>query len=169
LSVCEELRRRGSTAWIIFLTATNNVNQIELALDSGADDYVTKPFDVRELSARVRRALRRSGTALQPELRVGDVILDVSKRTLNVNGQIVALTPKESGMLEYLMRHPNKLVSTNKLLAAVWPSNSASSGGTVRTFMRNLRLKLDAAGKEDLIKTVLGAGYTIEISAARAR
>lgn len=164
ISVCDEYRRMGGTSWVIFLSEMRQIDQIEVGLDSGADDYMIKPFDLRELSARIRRALRRSGTELQPELRIGDVVLNVSRRTLTVNEQTVALTPKEAALLEYLMRHPNKFVSTRKLLAAVWPSGCTASGGTVRTFMRNLRQKLDAAGKCNLIKTVLGSGYTIEIA-----
>ena len=147
IDVCDEYRRTGGTSWVIILSDMPHVEHIEAGLDAGADDYISKPFDIRELAARVRRALRRSGTEIQPKLRIGDVLLDVSKRTLTVNEQSLSLTRKEAALLEYLMRHPNRFVSTSKLLAAVWPSGCTSSGGTVRTFMRNLRQKLDAVGK----------------------
>jgi OmpR-family two-component system manganese-sensing response regulator len=164
IEVCDQYRKMGGMSWVIVLSELTQVDELEEGFDAGADDYMSKPFNVRELSARVRRALRRAGTPVRPELRIGDVVLDVSVRMLRINEQMISLTPKETALLEYLMRHPNKFVSTSKLLAAVWPSGSTASGGTVRTFMRNLRMKLDSAGKFDLIKTVLGSGYTIEVA-----
>ena len=162
LDVCREYRKLGGTSWVIFLTGMGQIDHKETGLDAGADDYLVKPFEIRELAARVRRALRRSETQFQAELKIGDVALDVSTRIVTVSAHTVRLMPKEAALLEYLMRNPNKLASTKKLLSAVWPSESEVSEGTVRTFMRTLRQKLDGAGKEDFIKTVLGSGYTIE-------
>lgn len=162
IEVCKEYRKRGGTAWIIFLTGKSKLDDKENGLDAGADDYMTKPFEIRELAARVRRSLRRADTSFQAELKIGDVSLNMSSRTLTIAEQVIHLMPKEAALLEYLMRNPNKPADTNKLLSAVWPSGSGVSNGTVRTFMRFLRQKLEAGGKHDFIKTVVGSGYIIE-------
>ncbi|MBS2006407.1 MAG: response regulator transcription factor [Cyanobacteria bacterium SZAS TMP-1] len=163
LEICGQYRRSGGGAWVIFLTGNSAIKYKEAGLDAGADDFVTKPFDIRELSARVRSALRRANTVFQAELKIGNLTLNTSKRTAQVDGgEELHLMPKEAAVLEFLMRHPNKVFGAKALLDAVWPSDSEVSEGTVRTFIKNMRRKLDAAGKPDLIKTVPSLGYTIE-------
>jgi len=162
IEVCRRYRQRGGNAWVIFLTGKSGVDDKENGLDAGADDYLTKPFEIRELSARIRSALRRTESTFQSQLKINDLVLNTADRTLCVNQATVRLMPKEAALLEYLMRNPNKLSNTNKLLSAVWPSDSGVSNGTVRTFMLSLRGKLEQLGKKDFIKTVPGSGYIIE-------
>lgn len=103
LEVCTRYRKDGGKSWIIFLTGKEDVSDKEQALDLGGDDYVTKPFHIRELSARVRSALRRPTENFQSALKIGDVTLDVSRRTMLVNEDGSRLMPKEVSLLEYLM------------------------------------------------------------------
>jgi len=162
IDVCRRYRKSGGSSWIIFLTAQGEIDDKEKGLDVGADDYLVKPFEMRELAARVRSALRRSDPHFQAELRIDDVVLDLAGRTLRINDSSLRLMPKEAALLEFLMRNPNRFFGTKKLLASIWPSESEVSEGTVRTFMRTLRQKLESVGKADFIKTVLGSGYIIE-------
>jgi len=160
--VCRQFRKSGGTTAIIFLTGMGDINSKEHGLDIGADDYLVKPFDTRELSARIRSVLRRPAGLLPSEVRIRDVALDTKTRTLIVGGCTHRLMPRECALLEYLMRHPNRIFGSKSLLDAVWPSDKEASTETVRSWMRNLRQKLSAAGKEDLIKTIPGSGYIIE-------
>ncbi len=161
LEFCRAYRKSGGTSWVIFLTGMSSVANKITGLEEGADDYLAKPFEIRELSARINSGLRRAGQRYTPLLRIDDVELDLNSRKMKVGEQEVRLMPKEIALLEYLMRNPGCTFSTKVLLASVWPSESDASEGTVRTFLLNLRKKLAAAGKPDFIKTVLGSGYTI--------
>ncbi len=162
IEVCNQYRKSGGMSRIIFLTGREDVADKEAALDMGGDDFVVKPFHIRELSARVRSALRRPADTFQAALKINDVTLDVTRRTMIVNETDCRLMPKEVALLEYLMRHTNQVFGTKKLLSAVWPSDSGASEGSVRTSMHTLRKKLETAGKPDFISTVLGEGYTIK-------
>ncbi len=162
LEVCLEYRRSGGTTPIIFLTGQGAVDQVEGGLDAGADDYLVKPFEFRVLAARIRSLLRRPPRLLPIELVVNGITLDCQERTISVDGKEFHLRPKESSLLEYMMRHPDVHCSSQELLDAVWPSDTSASPDTIRTWMRNLRKTLAKAGKEDFIKTTLGSGYVIE-------
>jgi DNA-binding response OmpR family regulator len=162
LEVCKRYRSTGGRTPIIFLTGKGEIDSKEQGLDSGADDYLVKPFDVRELSARIRSILRRPPEMLPTELVMRGVSLELETRTMVAGDRRVHLMPKECSLLEFLMRHPNRTFSAKALLDAVWPSESDASEETVRTCMKTLRQKLNKAGREDLIKTVLGSGYVIE-------
>jgi OmpR-family two-component system manganese-sensing response regulator len=161
LEVCKSYRQTGGTGCIIFLTGKNDIISKEQGLDTGADDYLTKPFDVRELAARIRTVLRRPHGLLKSELRLNEVVLDIKARKVNAHGTEVHLMPKESALLEYLMRHPNRAFAAKDLLNAVWPSDKEATSDTVRSWMRNLRAKLDTVGCKDLISTVSGSGYMV--------
>jgi DNA-binding response OmpR family regulator len=163
LEVCQQYRRGGGSTYIIFLTGQHDINSREGGLDAGGDDYITKPFEFRELAARIRSVLRRPAGLLPTELLIDDLRLDPKSRTVTVGEKSVHLMPKESALLEYLMRHPNTNFDSQALLDAVWPSDSEASKETVRTWMRNLRQKLLTLGKEDFVKTKLGSGYIIEV------
>jgi DNA-binding response OmpR family regulator len=162
LEVCRRYRKNGGDSWIIFTTGEGDVQHKEEALDHGADDYIVKPFDIRELAARVRGALRRSVTRLEPKLKIDDAVLLADERKVIINGIPHQLTGKETALLEYLFRNPTGVFGTKHLLAAIWPSSSEASEGTIRTIMYTLRAKLEAAGAPNLVKTVLGAGYTVK-------
>lgn len=162
VDVCRNYRKGGGQAPIIFLTGKGDIPSREEGLDSGGDDYLVKPFDIRELSARVRSLLRRPKGILPTELVVQEVALRLEDRTVSFQGQSVHLMPKQCALLEYLMRHPNRPFGAKALLDAVWPSDSEASEDTVRTCMKTLRRQLGSLGKEELIKTVLGSGYLIE-------
>lgn len=162
VEVCRRYRAGGGTAWIILLTGKNALAEKEEGFESGADDYLTKPFYMRELLARIKSALRRSHAHFQAELRIGDVLLTLATQTCAVGDVSAHLTPKEAALLEFLMRNPDRLFSTKKLLESVWQSDSDVSEGIIRTYIRALRQKLAALGKPNFVKTVLGSGYLIE-------
>jgi DNA-binding response OmpR family regulator len=161
LDVSRQYRKAGGKVFIMFLTGMSEIENIEEGLQY-ADDYLTKPFDPRELSARIRSALRRPAELLPNDTTIGDVTLDKSLLTMIVSGTSVQLRRKEFLLLEYLMRHPNHACTPQTLLDAVWPSNSSASIETVRTWISNLRQKLASAGKDNFIKTIPGAGYQVE-------
>ncbi|MCA0315325.1 MAG: response regulator transcription factor [Candidatus Melainabacteria bacterium] len=162
LEVVKQYRKQGGAAPIIFLTGRGEIDNREQGLDCGADDYMVKPFDVRELSARIRSLLRRPKGLLPTELAIKGVKLELETRTVKVGEQSAHLMPKQCALLEYLMRHPNRPFGAKALLDAVWPSDSEASEDTVRTCMKTLRRQLSTLGKEDFIKTMLGSGYLIE-------
>lgn len=164
LHVCQRYRAAGGKAPIIFLTGEGDIDHKEAGLNSGADDYLVKPFEVRELGARIRSVLRRPKELLPTELRVGDVSLDPPTRSITYGTTQIHLMPKECALLEYLMRHPNHCFSAKALLDAVWPSDAESNEDTVRTCVKTLRQKLIKLGKPDLVKTVPHAGYKVELS-----
>jgi len=161
LDVCREYRKSGGKTPILFLTGMGDISFKEAGLDSGADDYLTKPFEVRELGARLRSLLRRPNTLIVQELKVNGVVLEVENRSVSNGDKSARLMPTECAVLEYLMRHPDQSFSTKALLDAVWTSQSEASEESVRTCMKTLRFKLGKIDKKDLIKTVLGAGYSI--------
>jgi OmpR-family two-component system manganese-sensing response regulator len=161
LDVCRRYRGAGGQAGIIFLTGKSDIPSKGEGLDSGADDFMIKPFDVRELGARIRSLLRRPRTVFSV-LKIGEVELKAETRMLTVRSKTIILMPKQSALLEYLMRHPNRPFSAKQLLDSVWPSDAEASEETVRTCMKTLRQQLSALDKKDFIKTLYGAGYLIE-------
>lgn len=159
--VCQEYRKKGGQAPIIFLTGQNDISFLERGLGAGADDYLTKPFDIRELAARLQSLLRRRGS-FAPELKAGNLTLKPELNQLHVGSEIVTLRPKETALLEYFLRHPNRIFSAQQILDAVWSSDSTATANTVRTWMGLLRHKLAPLGHKDLIRTVAGAGYVLD-------
>jgi two-component system copper resistance phosphate regulon response regulator CusR len=160
--VCKRYRGSGGQAPIIFLTGKEDVQSLELALGYGADDYLVKPFDIRVLNARVKALLRRAGNPIVPVLKIQDLVLDPEGSSITVGDQTVRLRAKEKALLEYLMRHPNRVFSSQQLLDAVWPADSDAATTSVRTWMGFLRHKLAEVGRESLVRTVLGSGYIID-------
>ncbi len=164
LEVCKQYRAGGGQSYIVFLTGHASIEHKEQAFAAGADDYVTKPFDIREVLARMR-SIRRRALMYTPEtLSVAGVTLNPETRMVSHGDKSVHLTAKESSLLEYLMRHPDRPFNAQKMLNAVWPSESDVSVETVRTWMRYLRIKLESIDCPDYIKTVAGAGYVVEAS-----
>jgi two-component system phosphate regulon response regulator PhoB len=162
LEVLKRYRSNGGKTPIIFLTGQGEMDFKLEGLEAGADDYMTKPFDVRELSVRIKGILRRPPDMLMTELTARGVVLKVESRRLVAGSEQITLRPRECALLEYLMRHPNRCFSAKALLDAVWPSDSNSSEDSVRTCMRILRGRLSSIGRDDLVKTVLGSGYIVE-------
>lgn len=160
LDVCKRSRQSNVAAAIIFVTAKSTIQDKEHCLDAGGDDYLVKPFDMRELSARVRSLLRRPSSLLPAQLSLSGIILHPKSRTVTINDATITLTKKESALLEYLMRHYNRTFTARELLDGVWTSETGSEEA-VRTCIKTLRRKLEAAGRYEFITTVAGAGYGV--------
>ncbi|MBX9666471.1 MAG: response regulator transcription factor [Candidatus Obscuribacterales bacterium] len=159
LEVLQQMRSRNNRTPVIMLTAKDSEDDKEKGLDSGADDYVTKPFSLRELSARTRAALRRSSQAAKTVLTAGDVELDPISRTVTRGSVEVHLEPREFNLLEFFMRHPQQVFSADALIDRVWPSDTLISTDAIRTYIKILRKKLD---NEKSIQNVRGVGYKFE-------
>lgn len=153
----QEYRSAGGNAPVLMLTGKNSPEEKEMGLDSGADDYLTKPFSVKELTARIRALLRRPQEVNNNELRAGDIVLDSKSRKVNLNGQAVILLPKEIQLLEFMMRHPNQVFSAEEILNRVWSSESESTLEAAKSTMKRLRKKLDPEGI--YIRTKHGVGF----------
>ncbi|MBS2007543.1 MAG: response regulator transcription factor [Cyanobacteria bacterium SZAS TMP-1] len=162
LDVCTAYRARQGRSFIIFLTGQGDIENKEKALFAGGDDYIVKPFDVREVYARISSVMRRSLVIADKLLTVQDVTLDPESRQVSVGDKKVQLTVKEAAMLEYMMRRPDQPFTAERLLTAVWPSETETSIDSVRSWMRLLRQKLASIGKLEFIKTVVGTGYVVE-------
>lgn len=162
LELLKRHRQAGGMSLALFITGKGDIDSKEKGLEIGADDYLVKPFDMRELSARLKSIMRRPQFILPDELRVGEVMLNPSLHKLKIGEKEIRLMPKESALLEYLMRHPNRVYSSKDLLDAVWPSEKEATTDTVRSWMRNLRKKLGTAQREDFVKTIPSSGYVIE-------
>ncbi|MBI5172481.1 MAG: response regulator transcription factor [Candidatus Obscuribacter sp.] len=162
LDVCKAYIHTGGLAKIIFLTGRGDIVDKESALDLGADDYVTKPFEVRELAARVRSVLRRPGGTGPCHLQFGSIVLDPALRTVCCGDRIERLMKREALILEFMMRHPNRVYSSLELSKQLWSSAEEVTPETVRSWMRNLRTKLRAVGAGEVIKTIPRTGYVLE-------
>jgi DNA-binding response OmpR family regulator len=142
------------------LTGKNAISEKEAGLDSGADDYLTKPFNMKELSARLRALLRRPAGVVENVLKVRDIEMDPARYLVTKAGTEIQLLPKEFSLLEFFMRHPNQVFSSDALIQRVWHSDSDATGDAIRTCLKRLRKKLgDNDEKEPIIQTVHGVGY----------
>jgi DNA-binding response OmpR family regulator len=144
---------------VLVLTARDALDQKVRALDAGADDYLTKPFALDELLARVRAITRRADQATADQIELGGIRLDLHSRRVEVDGSSVDLSAREFALLEYLMRHAGQVVSRIQILAAVWEYDFDPQSNVVDVYIRYLRRKIDRPGEESLIETVRGAGY----------
>lgn len=162
LEVCRQLRTEKPDLLILMLTARDKLEDKVTGLDLGADDYMVKPFHFEELAARVRALLRRDLRIREPLLQCDDLKLDPAARIVWQDKQQLDLTRKEFGVLEYLMRHPNEVISQEKLLEHVWDINADPFTNTVRVHISSLRHKLDDDPENPLyIETVIGQGYRL--------
>lgn len=169
LDVCRQLRRQSATRAIpiVMLTARGEEGDRIRGLDSGADDYVTKPFSPRELVARVRAVLRRARPALAEEqLSFADIVMDLAAHRVTRAGRRVHLGPTEFRLLRYLLEHPGRVFSREQLLDAVWGSDVYVEPRTVDVHIRRLRRALNAERGADPIRTVRSAGYALDDAAA---
>ena len=161
IEVCRTLRGRGLRTPILMLTARDAVEDRVLGLDSGADDYLVKPFAFAELLARVRALTRREPTALGVVLEVGDLVFDTTTREVSRQGTPIELTTKECSLLEFLMRHPNQVLTRTMIAERVWNYDFDNATNVIDVHIRNLRRKIDDLFPAKLIQTVRGAGYKI--------
>ena len=162
IQVCRDLRAKKVNSPILMLTAKDTVEDRVKGLDTGADDYLVKPFAFSELLARVRALLRREGMLKSPELRVADLTLNTLTRQVWRGQRPIELTTKEYVILEYLMRHPNVVVTRTMIEEHAWDYDFDSLSNLVDVYIRRLRRKIDDEKDDGLIQTVRGAGYRLK-------
>lgn len=163
LEVCKELRDRNNLTPIIMLTAMNSVeNRIE-GLDAGADDYLTKPFEFQELIARIRALTRRAhGNSPSETLGFGDISMDLKRKVVVRSGQVIHLTAKEFGLLEYFLRNPDRVLSRADIAQAVWNINFDTNTNFIDVYVTYLRQKLQINPEaKQVVQTVRGMGYVL--------
>jgi len=165
-AVCRELRARAFRTPILMLTARDAVDDRVAGLDSGADDYLTKPFDFKELLARLRALLRR-GTDLRPPIaRVADLALDTASHAVERAGKIVSLTAKEYALLEFLVLNEGRVVGREQIAQHVWDESFDPFSNVIDVYVKRLRAKLDSGHNPRLIHTRRGEGYLLSADAA---
>jgi two-component system OmpR family response regulator len=162
IEVCKQFRAKGGVTPVIMLTGHDTLSDKEKGFDSGADDYLTKPFAVKELSARIRALMRRPQVANDAVLQAGDIQLDPAGHKVFKNGIEIELLPKEFALLEFFLRHQQQLFSPENLLQRLWEPGGDSTVETVYTYVKRLRSKIDTDKKHSMIKTVYGMGYRFE-------
>ena len=161
LEICQQLRSQGRTTPVLFLTAKDTLDDRVKGLDAGADNYIVKPFELRELLARVRALLRRSTTtdaSASQRLRVASLELDLDNQLAYRDGRLIDLSEKESQLLEYFMRRAGQLLTHEQIYQHLWEDEQPSSN-VVPALIRLLRRKVEAKGEAPLIHTVYGKGY----------
>ncbi|MEH2081257.1 MAG: response regulator transcription factor [Nostoc sp.] len=162
ITLCKRLRAASSNALILMLTARDTTSDKIIGLDAGADDYLVKPFELKELAARIRALARRSLEMRLPILIYGNLQLDPATQQFTYTDKIISLTPKEYMILEYFLRHPNQVVTRSAILDTLWEFDKSPGEGSIKTHITNLRNKLKATGSsENLIENVYGIGYRL--------
>ncbi len=163
LDVCRDLRRKRVNTPILMLTARDAVEDRVAGLDSGADDYLVKPFAIEELRARLRALLRRESDDKTGQLKLADLILDPATHFVQRGGQPVDLTAKEYGLLEYFMRNPNRLITREMAESHIWNYDYQASSNVIDVYIRRLRRKIDDPFEIKLFETVRGSGYRLRV------
>lgn len=165
LDVCKSLRNQRINTPILMLTARDALEDRVAGLDSGADDYLVKPFALEELRARLRALLRRESSNRGSTLEVDSLSLDPATHFVEREGQPVELTSKEYALLEYMMRNPNRLITREMAESHVWSYDYDGASNVVDVYIRRLRRKIDDPYSHKLIETVRGAGYRLRMPA----
>lgn len=164
LSVIEQLRAKRKQTPVLILSARHTVDDRVKGLQAGGDDYLTKPFAFAELLARLQALLRRAGGATEPtRLAVGDLTLDLLSRKVERGGRTLELRPREFALLEYLMRHPGRVLSKTMILSHVWGYNFDPGTNVVDVLVSRLRDQVDEGFDRKMIHTVRGAGYVLKV------
>lgn len=163
ISLCKELRKKKIHTPILLLTAKSQVVEKVNGLNSGADDYLTKPFSFDELLARIRALLRRKGTIVQTTLSIDDLTMDVAQFEVKRGREIISLTGKEFSLLEFLLSKKNQIVTKDSIIQHIWNFDADILPNTVEVYIKKLRDKIDTKfpEKKQLIKTVRGFGYKL--------
>ena len=162
ITVCKNIRNQGNVTPIILVTAKDTLQDKIQGIDSGADDYIVKPFAVEELLARVRMILRRPTSFTHDVLQVQDVIMDIQKHTVTIDDKNISLTQKEFVILEYLLRNAGVVISREQLLEHCWDFAYDAFSNITDVYIKQLRKKLHDSN-EKYIKTIRGTGYTFQI------
>ncbi len=162
--VCRELRAKQVSVPVLMVTAKDSIEDRVTGLDSGADDYLTKPFAFNELLARVRALMRRDTLFKTPKLQARDLLMDTLTREVWKGQRKIELTAKEYSILEYFMRHPNIVITRTMIEEGSWDHDFDSLSNIVDVYIRRLRSKIDDEGEGSLIQTLRGAGYRLSIA-----
>jgi DNA-binding response OmpR family regulator len=166
VDICRRLRERGTPVRIIMATARDGVSDRITGLDTGADDYLVKPYSVGELIARLRALLRRPLATLPVIYRAGDLELDTATRVARRGGRTIELTTKEFMVLEYIMRNAGRVLTREQISEHAWDANYDPFSNVIDVYIARLRKKVDAPGEAALIETVRGAGYRLAVPVA---
>ncbi len=162
MDVLRWMRRHQIDTPVVMLTARGDVEDRVFGLDSGADDYLVKPFSYEELLARIRVVTRRNSSHRTSVLTVGDLTMDTASHTVTRQGRAISLTSKEYMILEYMMHHPNMLLTRSQLEERAWDSSFEGGSNIVDVYIRYLRRKIDDGFETKMIQTVRGRGYRLE-------
>jgi DNA-binding response OmpR family regulator len=161
IQILQRLRNKGMITPILMLTGRTGVEDREAGLDSGADDYLVKPFHFKELLARVRALLRRATPQVSNILKASCLVMDTKTLTVTKDGEEIKLARSEFALLEFLMRHPNEVFSAESLISRVWPTDNAVSSESVRTCVKRLRQKIGDYKGQPIIQTLHSIGYKL--------
>lgn len=161
LDICTRLRKTGVKVPIIMLTAKDEILDRVTGLNAGADDYLIKPFSIEELLARVKARMRRMYPEVSDSLQFADVTLNHLSREVDRSGQKIQLTAKEFDLLEFILRHPQQVLTRDQILAAVWGYDFMGDSNIIEVYIRALRIKLEANNPKRIIYTVRGVGYVL--------
>lgn len=164
IDLCQRIRARKAEVPVIFLTGKSDLADKELGFGAGANDYLTKPFHMKELSLRVKALLRKPAVVEPSVLKVGRLVLNPATHQATCDGAALHLTKIEFGLLEELMRNPGKLYTSASLLEKFWVNAAERSPESLRTCLKKLREKIDVEGQPSLIKNIHGVGYKLEAS-----
>ncbi|WP_353932276.1 two-component system response regulator RppA [Okeanomitos corallinicola TIOX110] len=163
LEICQQIRTQGKTTPVLFLTAKDTLDDRVQGLDAGADDYLVKPFELRELLARVRALLRRAGidhhSNTTGRLVVADLELDVENQIAYRQGKMIELSQKESSLLQYFMENSGQLLTHHQIMQNLWTNSEQPESNVIAALIRLLRRKIEADSQSQLIHTVYGKGY----------
>jgi DNA-binding response OmpR family regulator len=161
VQVCRDLRAKHIAIPVLMLTARDSTRDKVRGMDSGADDYLVKPFAFEELLARLRMLLRRPPMLLPAQLTVGDLVLDSARRRVTRGGRVISLTAKEFALLEVLMRNAGQVLSREQIVAHVWDAEFDSPSNVVDVHVKNLRKKVDDGRGDSILETVRELGYRL--------